>query len=151
MNILLADDSEEKIKYISEAIHKHIEYTSLDIAHSYNSTTKLIRSNTYDLMILDMSMPVFDTKDNRVNQAPKPLAGRDIMSKLKYRNINIPVIIVTQFDIFGRLNDAVSLDNLTDDLASSFPNIFKGCVFYDPQGSKWQSELINLVQSVIVK
>lgn len=149
VDILLADDSQEKIKYVKEILDANIEYDTLDISNSYNSTTKAIKKKIYDLIILDMSMPTFDPVKGRTNATPRPLAGKDIMSKLHYRSINIPVVILTQFDVFGRLSDAVGLEDLTNDLSDSFPDNFKGCVFYDPQSSLWSNELVTVIKGIL--
>jgi len=146
--ILLADDSPEKITYVREALDKNIEYEILDVAVSYKSTTKAIKNKTYDVLILDMSMPTFDPVDNNTFPTPRPLAGKDVLSKLHYRKIHLPVIVLTQFDVFGRVVDVISLNELTKDLMDDFPNNFRGCVFYDPRSSKWIGELINLLNGI---
>ncbi|MEN3756043.1 response regulator [Aeromonas veronii] len=149
IKILLADDSQEKLKYIKETLDANIKYDVLDISNSYNSTTKAIKKNNYNLVILDMSMPTFDAVDGQISATPRPLAGKDVMSKLHYRGNKTPIIILTQFDVFGRLNDVVGIEDLKSDLKSSFPDNFKGCVFYDPQGSTWISELLSIVNEVL--
>ncbi|CVH23266.1 MULTISPECIES: response regulator [Serratia] len=148
IKILLADDSPEKITYIKEALDKNIIYDSLDITKSYKSTMMAIKDNTYDLLILDMSMPTFESRDDKTMLTPRPLAGKDILSKLHYRKVKLPVIVLTQFDVFGRLVDAIGLSDLTEDLSKSFPNNFKGCVFYDPQSSKWVNELVSIINGI---
>ncbi|KAB7687912.1 response regulator [Plesiomonas shigelloides] len=148
LKILLADDSPEKTTYIKEALDKNISYESLDITKSYKSTMLAIKNNVYDLLILDMSMPTFESQNDKTVLTPRPLAGKDVLSKLHYRNVKIPVIVLTQFDVFGRLVDAIGLNDLTEDLSKSFPNNFKGCVFYDPQSSKWVTELMSILNEI---
>lgn len=148
LKILVADDNQEKTKYVMEALISVADPSDIDISISYNGTTKLLKKNNYDLLILDMTMPNFDPVDNS-SPTLKPLAGKDVLAKLHYRKIKIPVIILTQFDVFGRLSDVIGLEDLKEDLKSSFPNNFKGCVFYDPQSSTWSNELIHLVKEVL--
>lgn len=148
IKILLADDSPEKTTYIKEALDKNIKYSILDVTISYKSTTTAIKKNHYDVLILDMSMPTFDPVDHKTLPTPRPLAGKDILSKLHYRKINLPVIVLTQFDVFGRVVDVIGLNDLTEDLEKTFPNNFKGCVFYDPQSSKWINELIQILKGI---
>ena len=148
IRILLADDSPEKITYIKEALDKSIKYGNLDITKSYKSTMMAIKKQQYDLLILDMSMPTFETQDDKSVLTPRPLAGKDVLSKLHYRKIKLPVIILTQFDVFGRLVDTIGLSDLTEDLSESFPDNFKGCVFYEPQSSKWVNELISIIKRI---
>lgn len=148
LNVLIADDNNEKIKYIVDTLNSVLDNYTLDISNSYNSTTKLLRKNNYELLILDMTMPNFDPVDNNSSPTLKPLAGKDVLAKLHYRKVNIPVIVLTQFDIFGRLSDVVGLEDLKQDLKNSFPRNFLGCVFYDPQSSAWSTDLINLIKGI---
>lgn len=146
LKILIADDTEEKINAIEEVLlNSNFLISNIEYSHSYNSTTKKLKINNFDLLILDMSMPTFDPSPNRKKSSPRALAGKDIMTKMKYRGIDIPVIIITQFDVFGRHSDAVGLDDLVDDLSLMFPNIFMGHIYYNPQSIAWSNELINMV------
>jgi CheY-like chemotaxis protein len=147
--ILIADDNKEKLSNIEEFLKGEFQDINMDFAFSYNSTTKKLKSGDYELLILDMSMPTFDLNDKGSTGVVRPLAGKDIMGKLQYREVNIPVIIITQFDVFGRHSDTVDLNDLIDDLYSSFPENFKGCVFYDPSSNQWCHDLSSKIKEVI--
>jgi len=146
--ILIADDNPEKLKAIELFILSRFESFELDFSYSYNSTIKKLKTIQYDLVILDMSMPTFDPKEGVTPQV-KPLAGKDVMSRLKYKNNALPVIIITQFEIFGRMSDTIDLQNLQQNLSESFPDNFTGCVFYDPLSSSWSESLGELIMEVV--
>jgi len=147
--ILVADDNKEKLQNIDEFLSSEFKGILLDFAHSYNSTAKKLRAESYQMLILDMSMPTFDSIDRANSGAVRPLAGKDILGKLQYRGINIPVIIITQFDVFGRHSDTVDLDDLVKDLSSLYPENFKGCVFYDPSSNQWCNDLSRKIKEII--
>ncbi|MGR5131172.1 hypothetical protein [Vibrio alfacsensis] len=148
IKILLAEDQVDKYQDIHDVISSR--FPNVDILHtvSYSGTTKKIKSENFDIVILDMSMPNFDPKQGQ-KPSLKALAGKDIMTMMKYRGFNYPTIIVTQFDIFGRHSDAISIDTLTNDLMTDFPDIFSGCVFYNMQSNLWENELISTMESII--
>ncbi len=144
INILIADDQSDKANDIRNVIKDNFNNSTFDYSVSYNSTNIKLKKNDYDMIILDMSMPNFDPKEGK-QPALKALAGKDIMVKMKYRNINIPVIIVTQFDIFGRHSDVISIDDLISGLELEFPDIFHGCIFYNTQSKLWEKELVDVI------
>jgi CheY-like chemotaxis protein len=146
--ILLADDNLEKLNSIKILLETHFKKCKLEFAHSYNSTIKKIKSNNFDLLLLDMSMPTFDPKEG-VSAQIKPLAGRDVLSKLKYKKNPIKVIVITQFDIFGRMSDTIDLQDLEKNLKEHFTDNFIGCIYYDPRSSSWSENLISLIKDIV--
>jgi len=145
---LLADDNLEKLASIETLLKDNFEECEIESSHSYNSTIKKAKTGNFDLLILDMSMPTFDQKEG--TSAPiKPLAGRDVLSKLKYKKSPLKVIVVTQFDIFGRMSDTIDLQDLENTLEENFRDNFVGCVYYDPRSSSWSDNLVELVKDVV--
>lgn len=149
IDILIADDDNDKTNDLVRVIKKELDVGRIDFSISYNSTAKKLKNNNYDLVLLDMSMPTFDPKSIKSKPTLKALAGKDIMVKLKYRGISVPVIVVTQFDIFGRHSDAVGIEHLISDLKNDFPDNFIGCVYYNTQSNLWEKELINMIDGII--
>jgi len=148
INFLLADDNLEKLDTIKNLLKERFQDCDITVAHSYNSTIKKIKDNKYDLLLLDMSMPTFDQKEG--TSAPiKPLAGRDVLSKLKYKKNQLKVIVITQFDIFGRMSDTIDLQDLEENLKDTFSSNFTGCIYYDPRSSSWSDNLIELIKEVV--
>ncbi|WP_446446751.1 hypothetical protein [Shewanella sp. 1180_01] len=148
IKFLIAEDQADKASDIVEIIQSRYADASFEYSVSYAGTAKKIKKNEFDIVILDMSMPNFDPKLGE-KPALKALAGRDIMTKMQYRKTFIPVIVVTQFDIFGRHSDAVSIDKLGVDLKKDFPDIFAGCVYYNTQSKSWEEELIKIINEFV--
>lgn len=149
LKILIADDDKEKIQEIENCIldiihSSKIEYNiSFEYSYSIRSTSIKISKNSYNLLILDMSMPSFDQINSGLTDAPKALAGKEIMMKMRHKKINTPVIIVTQFDVFGRHNSVINLDNLMTEIKQEFIELYSGHAFYDPQSTQWKTSLKN--------
>ena len=148
INILVAEDQEDKSNAIVSVLRDKYPDAHFEYSVSYSGTAKKIKSKQFDIIILDMSMPNFDPKPGG-KPSLKALAGKDIMTKMQYRKVSVPVIVVTQFDIFGRHSDAVSIDKLSVDLKKDFPEIFRGCVYYNTQSKSWEQELLKVTSEII--
>lgn len=149
VNILIADDNCEKAEVIASAVASEFLGCTIEHSRSFNSTMKKLKSTVFDIILLDMSMPTFDDVEGN-SSAIKPLAGRDVLSKLKYRKSPQKVIVVTQFDVFGRMTDTVSLKDLEENLHEQFPTNFLGCVYYDPRSSSWVEQLSKFIKESVV-
>ena len=59
------DDSEEKISRIRSVLTKKclVDNKDIDEAHSLNSGRKKLSTNFYDLLLLDLILPVGDNED----------------------------------------------------------------------------------------
>lgn len=67
--------------------------------------------------------------------------GRDILNEMKRKNISIPTVVVTQFNVFSEGKsqmDQLQLDNL---LREEHQNIYKGMVYYNAQNLDWKANL----------
>jgi hypothetical protein len=60
----------------------------------------------------------------------------------------LPVIIVTQFEQFGDGKDRVTLQELKEQLAASYPSHYITTVYYQAANSRWMGELIAAIKQV---
>jgi CheY-like chemotaxis protein len=149
MEILIADDQSEKHRTIEEFLNESFQSCSIDHSYSFKSTRDKIISKKYDIILLDMTMPSFDSKQNveiMSEVKKRALAGRDIVQTMNYRCINSHVIIVTQFDVFGRHNQLTSIEEIATDLIHTYPNLVKGYILWDYQGDSWKDSLKKLIE-----
>jgi DNA-binding NarL/FixJ family response regulator len=148
LNILIIEDDQNKIKQIIEFICDNLVKVIITKKFSYQSGLKEIVNVKYDLIILDMSMPTFDITSSENGGRPKPFAGREILRQMKRRDINTPVIVVTQFERFGELSNTITLPELRDDLQTKFKDIYLGTVYYNPALNSWRDEFSNLLKRI---
>lgn len=133
MRLIIIEDDSNKLKAIVSHLQK---YTDIEVATyaSYQSGLRAILSHQFDLLLLDMSMPAYDTG------RPLPLAGRDILFLLKRKKISLKTIIITQYENF----DGTSLYNLHINLNKEFPNNYLGYVYYNVTQDNWKQTLDSL-------
>ncbi|QXE92633.1 response regulator [Geomonas subterranea] len=149
MKILIAEDSIDKlhalIDFFVERFQQEIQLTE---RVSLRSALKEIILNTdFDLIILDMSLPNFDVNaDEPGGGTPESFAGKELMAQMKLRNLNIPVIVVTQYSQFegGR----ITLEQLMSEFSLLYSDFYKGTVYYNSATDLWKAQLYHLISGV---
>jgi CheY-like chemotaxis protein len=146
--ILLIEDDSDKREKISSFVQSVVSYKiELIEAESLRSGWKaILRDGRFDLILLDMSMPGFDSETEKGGGDPESFAGSEIMAQMSLRGIVIPVIVVTQYNTFD--NGAVSLDELVKSFYASYPEFFIGYIYYNSALDSWKSELERFIQMV---
>lgn len=143
MKLLFVEDEQSKeqkvVSYLTESQPK----IEVDICRSITSAVIAIRKNKYDCVLLDMSLPLYDSNalkfgdDNEFDA----FGGISILNELDRIDSNSKVIVITAFDILGEGNSKIELNNITENLRRDFPDIFVGAVFYNISTLEWKSSL----------
>lgn len=147
-DVLIVEDSNAKALAIRAAVAEVAIENSVDLASSYKDAVKKIKTNAFKVIILDMTMPVFSKGNGQNSSQLRALAGRDIMAKMKYYDINIPVVVITQFDIFGRHGDVLEVGDLSNQLFNEYSDFYRGCVYYDEKNDLWKKKLKGLLEMI---
>lgn len=150
MKILIADDSNLKQELIKNFLKSIIAEVEIIQTYAFNTSFLEIKKKKIDLILLDMTMPSFEKSPEKVDieNSLKTLAGQSIISKMSYRNINIPTIIVTQFEVFGRFNSITPIEEITKELMDLHPKIVKGSILFDVQTQVWQEQLQHMIKGI---
>ena len=141
MKILIVEDDQNKINQLNEFLNNTCPNDSIVIKNSFNSGLKEIISNRADCLILDMSMPTFDKTPIEKGGSFRMYAGKEILRQMERRKIKIPVILVTQFDLFGPEDDRKSLAELSEELSFVYNDMYRGAVYYNPAHNNWKDDL----------
>jgi len=149
MKILIVEDNKNKLLRLKEFIMgmqlaEDIEFTE---ANSFTSGIRKINEKSWDVIILDMSLPTYDITHRENGGDKKPVAGKEIMKRMIHKNIMIPVVIVTQFETFGE--NRITLDILNEEFENKFKEVWKGTIFYE--GDEWQDGLNQILRDIIGK
>lgn len=136
MRILIIEDDVNKLNAISAFLDGY-SYISYQHESSYHSGMRTLLANRFDLLLLDMSMPVYDVTAQETGGRPLALAGRDILFQLRRRKSDIKAIIVTQYEDF----DGLSLSALDKDLSREFSINYLGYVYYNTTQDSWKDNL----------
>ena len=144
MKILIIEDDLNKLKKIKIAISEFSQEIKIDTAVSYQSGLKAIINNTYNLILLDMSLPSHDS----IVSEHEPIGGINILIELKRRKISVNIIVVTQFTDFSVGNDIRTLEMLKNEMSGEFKN-YIDTILYVNNHTGWKTELINYIKNYI--
>lgn len=144
MKILIIEDDEYKANQIGDLINsKFGSAIILTIKQSFQTGMKAIIQEQFDLLLLDMSMPSFEGSGRH-----RAYAGLDILSEMRRKSVQIPTIVVTQYNIFGEgeeRKDATQLDKL---LREGFSEMYLDMVYYNAKAVNWKEKLADMINFI---
>lgn len=149
MRLILVEDDEHKERRIEEFINSVFTNVILTKARSIQSGIKALEAYIPDLILLDMSLPVFDYSPGEQGFQHLSYGGRDIMDYIDGYDMQVPVIVVTAFNRFGDETDAFSLEELGTQLGKEYPNLYSGIVWYNALEDIWKNQLISLIDKAL--
>ena len=148
MKILLVEDDEDKMNDLVAFIQEKLT-ENFTIARSFQSGKKALKEINYDLVLLDMTIPTFDITPKEDGGRSQPFGGRMLLSEMIRHRIQTKVIVVTQFDVFGKGRDEITLKELHQVLLDQFPTIYFGAVHFSVSVTGWKDELYNKINNLI--
>ncbi len=147
MRILVVEDNGNKLRQIRTFVESNYTSALVHDATSYTSGLRRIYEEQWDILLLDMTLPVYDSMGQEDGGDKKVVAGEEIMRRMLNRNIIIPTIIITQFDTFGE--NEISISMLNEKFASSLSDVWYGTVNYEDTLNKWKSDLKILIDKIL--
>lgn len=145
MRILIIEDNHSKLKKIKAFLEKNYPTVSVHDAMSYTAGLRRLYDENWDLILLDMSLPVYDMNIQDSGGDKKSIAGKEIMKRMLHRKVMVPTIVVTQFDTFG--DRGITIDALNEEFEKTLSSIWKGTVNYEK--SSWTISLKKLIDEII--
>ncbi|WP_082493214.1 MULTISPECIES: response regulator [unclassified Acidovorax] len=146
MRVLLVEDDEPKRRQIVDLFSSN-EKITLTCAASLNEAVKHVDEQSFEKIILDMSLPTLNS-GNRANASgqQQDLGGRQFLTYLWELSINTEVFLVTQLNSFKSENGKIiSLQQLDKMLQKEFPGIYKGHSYFHHSTDDWAEKLKNFI------
>ena len=145
MKILYVEDDPNKVKDVTRFFNEYIPNCNLTIANSYTSGVIEIQSMSFDLILLDMSLPLYDFKDCDPDEANdfETFAGMDILEEMKRTKVQTNVIIITAFDVLGEYENKLNLEQINERMLKEFSLSYKGIIHYNTSSLEWSNALKN--------
>jgi hypothetical protein len=145
MKFLLIEDNEEKANSVQNYILSLLKFSEaeFEIKTNYLDGKRALRG-AYDFLILDMTLPLDDTSiDNKISTA-----GMDILEIMKHRKLIKPCVVLTQYDTFGKHQNKVNLDSLSNDVTKEYGEIVKQVIYYASKDGDWREKLKLVIEEV---
>lgn len=146
MKILLIEDDANKMQRIATEIRAIHNETDIVQARSYRSGMQNLVSDTFDFVLLDMSLPTFDITEDEDGFQIDPFSGRTILAEMSRKGINVRTVVITMFETFGEGDDLMTLAELDKDLANEYPGIYYGAIYYNSAEVNWKESLRKVMQ-----
>jgi CheY-like chemotaxis protein len=151
MNILIVEDDENKRVQLKGFLEDLIPGARTRLARSLQSGIRSLREELPDLVILDMTLPNFDAGPDEPGGQIHPLGGRELLEQMLRFEMEVPVIVVTQFETFGKGSRQMNLKTLHQQLQREYGNIYKGAVYYHAAIHGWKEHLATAINGLSFK
>jgi len=133
MKILIVDDKQIKIRALKKVVEKHIRVEEIETATNIIAAKKNLVEYQFDLLVLDLSLPLRDGDD------PKAENGIDFLNEIKRSNkFKRPVHIIG----FSEYDEYISKFNL--DFNEDLWTLIK----YDPTSDGWQKQIEQKIEHI---
>ena len=150
--ILVIEDSDTKWREIEILLHSidDIEI-SFERAKTMQEANRLVSSQTWSLILLDISMNIKSSSSGPAAGGHDFTGGLKIAERMYYLGQDAPIIIVTAFDAFpakveGR-GEVLGLDEVVKSASNTLGELLVGSVRYGESG--WSKKLEILVREVL--
>jgi CheY-like chemotaxis protein len=147
VKICLVEDDGFKRDKLRQRLGELFATADIREAKSAKSAFQLIRQGLPSLIVLDMSLPTFDIAADESGGRPQGFGGVEVLREMDRRDIQIPVVVVTQYEVFGE--ERLGIRELASRLANEHPNTFKGLVYYEASSERWQKDFDAVVSNAV--
>lgn len=147
MKILFIEDEPTKSKEISNFLTDKIPEVQILLAESFTCGVEKLRQEKFDLLLLDMSLPIFNysTRIGSQNEF-EPFAGLDILDEIYRLGLDLKTIVVTAFDVIGDNKNQVKLSQLDQKMKDEYCEVYLGVIHYNVSSLEWKNELMQYIQ-----
>lgn len=144
MKLLIVEDDPQKL----ELIKRQVSSTPFEIddAQSFKSAQKKILASTYDLILLDMTIPTFDQDYKEKGGKWRSFGGEELLSEMKRKERSGKVFIITGYDKLGSGPNVITLGKLRKKLKEEYPDHYIGLTYFDPFDMEWKDALNRMLK-----
>lgn len=144
MKILLVEDDFNKARRVIEAIEAEFPSIIIDHARSFKSALQRLVREIYTLVILDMTLTMFDPDEyDPSGFRVEHFGGCHLLKEMDLRNIQQPTVVLTQFDVLGPIESRITLEELNADLLANYSEFYRGAIFYKASEHQWKTQLFS--------
>jgi ActR/RegA family two-component response regulator len=149
MKVLIIEDDHNKLTQLAEFMRERLPDAEIVERKSYQSGLQDAATEGADLILVDMTLPTYEIGGAEKGGRTRAFAGREIISQLHRRGKKTRAIVVTQFENFGEGPNAKTLEELKNELSTHYGTIYVDTVFYQSAGSKWRTDLAEVITKAL--
>lgn len=145
MHVLVIEDDEFKARRISLVVRDIAKDCILQVEKSVNAGLSALMTKRPDLLLLDMSLTTFNVGPQESGGRPQNFGGIEVLEQMERLDVQVPVIIITQFESFRRGDREIGLADLRVELNERYAGFFKGLIFYNSAEGRWERDLSRIM------
>lgn len=145
MNILLIEDNNIKADIVTTRIREFSPSSLLSRAASYQSGVEALVKTKFDVVILDMTLPVSDLDQSPVGMDFLTFGGEMVLRECKRRKIVAKIILLTQYDSFVCDDREVAFDELRARLLKEYSTLVLECVHMNRSEETWWNNIKTII------
>lgn len=151
MEILYVEDEKNKARQVIQVIQENISSVNIHLSNSFNSALMEITRESIELILLDMTLPLYDVSDESVyeeNNDYETFAGIDLLDELIRINSKKKVIVITAFDVLGEDDSRISMEQLDKKMKEEYADNYIGYIYYNSSSLEWSHRLIEWIKKI---
>jgi CheY-like chemotaxis protein len=139
MNVVIIEDDVRKCEQLADFFRDLFPAMEVTTTFSFQSGAEAIERLTPELVILDMTIPTYDSENDEGRI--RTFGGVDILAEMELLGLKTAAIVVSQFQAFAEGHEYKTLQELSSELFKEFGEIYLGAVYYHPSQTDWRPEL----------
>lgn len=148
MKVLVVEDDENKGVQLCSFLREAYPDVELELARSLQSGVRRIRAEPVDLVVLDMTLPNYDASPEEPGGGTThSFGGREFLKQMDRFDIRVPVIVVTQFETFGKAPHTMGLPELDAQLRGEHDPVYLGAIYYHASIHGWREQLKTMIEA----
>lgn len=144
MNILYVEDDEHKRNSILSFIKSKFNSVHIDIASSVQGGVCLGVEQEYDLILLDMTIPNFESSEGQGEGQSFKNGGEIIVRELLDEDVNFRCAVITQYETFNN----ETIEQISERIAQRCGDKYLGFIKYNTLDEEWKDNLKRLLDNV---
>ena len=144
MRILLVEDDKLKMNDIINYLKKKKKKIEVETACSVESGVQSAVDNTYDLILLDMTMPNFNITEKSDGGKSYKNGGEIVVKELLDEEVDFRCAIITQYETFNN----ETIDQISQRISKLCQDNYFGYIKYSTDNDAWKGKLKELIEHV---
>ena len=146
--LLIVEDNDHKRGKVTAYLRDEFPELTIVEAHSFTSGCQAIDKDSFDVILMDMSLPTYDKSPSDSGGRFRTFGGREIARKIMRRSIPTRLIFLTQYDAFSDKTNSHTLESLALELEDECGNNYFGLLHYDSSKSSWREQLRTKLSAI---
>lgn len=144
--VLIIEDDKTKIERLSE----YFSDCDVTLKESFQGGVSELKKkySEYDFLILDMTIPLWKKGNNDLGGNYEQFGGEKILREMKRRELFLPTILFTMFDVFPTKHGTITFDEVDRKYKDSFSQFYVGAVLFIADEDNWINELTSQIEKI---